>query len=71
MTRKQEVDIARNLLEAEGADVEFMSIHEAIGDLVDEGVIALTDDEMDKMAERINSLISSAVISYTFPEEPK
>lgn len=70
MSYPDEVRIARSLMESEGADVEFLSIHEAIGDLIDDGVITLTDDEIDAMALRINDLISKAVTIYEFPADP-
>ena len=70
MSYPDEVRIARSLMESEGADVEFMSIHEAIVDLIDDGVITLTDDEIDAMALRINELISKAVTIYEFPADP-
>lgn len=70
MSYQDEVRIARSLMESEGANPEFLSIHEAIGDLIDDGVITLTDDEIDAMALRINTLISKAVTTYEFPADP-
>lgn len=68
------MQIARGLLEDEGADVSSLSIAEAVGDYMEENNLKDeegSDDEglTDQLTNLIDFYISGAVITYVFPGE--
>lgn len=60
-------EIARDLIDTEGSDPEFLSITESIWDYSQQHEI--DEDTKQEMATYIDALISSAIITIEFPED--
>ena len=62
-------NIALYLIDAEGSDPEFTSIHEAVGEYMEANGEEFDTDVIDEYVSKVNRLISGAVFTITFPEE--